>query len=62
MRLYRQEAAGHLGLDLSCASAVIRDYGNAGSIAAQLLHEIGVRIIAVSHSRGGAFNPRSIDP
>jgi glutamate dehydrogenase len=49
-------------LDLSCASAVIRDYGNAGSIAAQLLHEIGVRIIAVSHSRGGAFNPRSIDP
>jgi glutamate dehydrogenase (NAD(P)+) len=57
-----QEAAGHLGLDLSHASAVIQGYGNAGSIAAQLLHEIGVRIIAVSDSRGGAFNPRGIDP
>jgi glutamate dehydrogenase (NAD(P)+) len=27
-----------------------------------LLGEIGVRIIAVSDSRGGAFNPRGIDP
>ncbi|MFI5338927.1 MAG: Glu/Leu/Phe/Val dehydrogenase [Candidatus Methylomirabilales bacterium] len=57
-----QEAAAHLGLDLGRATAVIQGYGNAGSIAAQLLHEIGVRIIAVSDSRGGAFNKGGIDP
>ncbi|MBI4736429.1 MAG: Glu/Leu/Phe/Val dehydrogenase [candidate division NC10 bacterium] len=57
-----QEAARELGLDLSRATAVIQGYGNAGSIAAMLLHELGVRIIAVSDSRGGAFNPKGIDP
>ncbi len=57
-----QQAAAHLALDLGRATAVIQGYGNAGSIAAQLLHEIGVRIIAVSDSRGGAFNKGGIDP
>jgi glutamate dehydrogenase (NAD(P)+) len=57
-----QEAARHLGMDLGKATAVVQGYGNAGSIAAMLLGEIGVRIIAVSDSRGGAFNPRGIDP
>ena len=57
-----QEAAQELDLDLSRATAVIQGYGNAGSIAAMLLHELGVRIIAVSDSRGGAFNPKGMDP
>ena len=57
-----QEAARELGLDLSRATAVVQGYGNAGSIAAVLLQELGVRVIAVSDSRGGAFNPKGIDP
>lgn len=57
-----QEAAARLGLELSRATAVVQGYGNAGSIAAMLLHELGVRILAVSDSRGGAFNPKGIDP
>ncbi len=57
-----EEAARELGLDLGRATAAIQGYGNAGSIVAQLLHEVGVRIIAVSDSRGGAFNPRGIEP
>ena len=57
-----QEAARHLGMGLDGATAVVQGYGNAGSIAAMLLSELGVRIIAVSDSRGGAFNPRGIDP
>jgi len=57
-----QEAARHLGIVLNGVTAVVQGYGNAGSIAAMLLGEIGVRIIAVSDSRGGAFNPRGIDP
>ncbi len=57
-----QEAAQELGVNLSRATAVVQGYGNAGSIAAALLHELGVRIIAVSDSRGGVFNPKGIDP
>ena len=57
-----QEAARHLGIALNGVTAVVQGYGNAGSIAAMLLGEIGVRIIAVSDSRGGAFNPRGVDP
>jgi glutamate dehydrogenase (NAD(P)+) len=59
-----QEAARELGLDLSRSTAVIQGYGNAGSIAAMLLHELGIgmRIIAVSDSRGGIFNPKGLDP
>ncbi len=57
-----QEAARELGVNLSRAAAVVQGYGNAGSIAANLLHAIGVRMIGVSDSRGGAFNPKGIDP
>jgi len=59
-----QEAARELGLDLGRATAVVQGYGNAGSVAAMLLHELGIgtRIIAVSDSRGGVFNPRGLDP
>ena len=44
------------------ATAVIQGYGNAGSISAKLLHEQGYKIIAVSDSKGGAYNPQGIDP
>jgi len=57
-----QDAAQHLGVDLCRATAAVQGYGNAGSIAAMLLGALGVRIIAVSDSRGGTFNPRGIDP
>jgi glutamate dehydrogenase (NAD(P)+) len=56
-----QEAAREMGLDLSRATAVVQGYGNAGSIAAMLMQELGVRVIAVSDSRGAAFNPQGID-
>ncbi len=44
------------------ATAVIQGYGNAGSISAKLLNEQGYKIIAVSDSKGGAYNPQGIDP
>jgi glutamate dehydrogenase (NAD(P)+) len=34
----------------------VQGFGNAGAIAAQLFHEAGARIIAVSDSRGGVVN------
>jgi glutamate dehydrogenase len=57
-----EEAAKKLGIDLKTATAVIQGYGNAGSIAAYLLHDLGVKVIAVSDSRGGILNTQGFDP
>jgi glutamate dehydrogenase (NAD(P)+) len=57
-----RRAAKHLDLDLGGATAVVQGYGNAGSFAAKFLHEDGVRVIAVSDSQGGIYNPKGLDP
>jgi glutamate dehydrogenase (NAD(P)+) len=57
-----REAARELGLSLEGAKVAIQGYGNAGSIAAHLLHDMGASIIAVSDSKGGIYNPGGIDP
>jgi glutamate dehydrogenase (NAD(P)+) len=57
-----REAARELGLDLSKARFAIQGYGNAGSFAASLASELfGAKIVAVSDSRGGIFDPDGID-
>ncbi len=55
-------AAKHTGLDLSNARVAIQGYGNAGSIAAQLLSEQGAKVIAVSDSKGGIYSEAGVDP
>jgi len=57
-----REAARRLGMPLEGATVVVQGYGNVGSIAAYLLHDIGCRVIAVSDSRGGIHNPKGLDP
>jgi len=57
-----REAAKKLGIPLKGARVVVQGYGNAGSIAARLIHELGAKVIAVSDSRGGAFDPDGLDP
>jgi len=44
------------------ARVAVQGYGNAGAIAAQLFHEVGARIVAVSDSRGGIRNGAGLDP
>jgi glutamate dehydrogenase (NAD(P)+) len=44
------------------AKLVVQGFGNAGSIAAELFHEAGALIIAVSDSRGGIFCEGGINP
>ncbi|GAI54774.1 unnamed protein product, partial [marine sediment metagenome] len=57
------EAAKHLNIDLSKATVAIQGYGNAGSNAAILLHDmVGSKIIAVSDSKGGIYNQQGLDP
>jgi glutamate dehydrogenase (NAD(P)+) len=55
------EAATHLGIDLKQATAVVQGFGNAGSIAAQLMVEEGARILAVSDSTGGIYSAGGLD-
>jgi glutamate dehydrogenase (NAD(P)+) len=51
------------GLDsVKGATVVVQGYGNAGAIAANLFHEQGAIIIAVSDSRGGIYSPDGLDP
>ncbi len=44
------------------ATVVIQGFGNAGSIAAQLFHEAGAKIVAVSDSKGGISREEGLDP
>ena len=48
--------------DVRGARVAIQGFGNAGSIAAELFHAAGTRIVAVSDSQGGACRPEGIDP
>lgn len=57
-----REAAKKLGIPMEGSRAVVQGYGNAGSIASTLLHEMGAKVIAVSDSRGGILNPEGLDP
>ncbi|MEW6230303.1 MAG: Glu/Leu/Phe/Val dehydrogenase, partial [Bacillota bacterium] len=57
-----RQAAAHLGIPMDRLRVAIQGYGNAGSIAAALLHADGCKIIAVSDSKGGIYSDRGIDP
>jgi glutamate dehydrogenase (NAD(P)+) len=57
-----QQATRQLHLHLDEARVAIQGYGNAGSIAAQLLAAEGSTIVAVSDSSGGIHNPSGLDP
>lgn len=54
-------ACEHLGLSIKGATVVVQGFGNAGSIAAQLLHEAGAKVIAVNDSTAGVYNPKGLD-
>lgn len=56
-----REAAKLLNMDLPCCTAVIQGYGNVGYYAAELLEELGVKIVGVSSSKGGIFNSKGLD-
>jgi glutamate dehydrogenase (NAD(P)+) len=56
-----REAAPRLGLTPSSTTAVIQGFGNVGSWAARILHQLGVRIIGVSNADGAIHSDDGID-
>lgn len=59
-----REAAKALNLNARDATYAIQGFGNAGQYGATLMPEIlgAKKLLAVSDSRGGVYNPEGIDP
>ena len=53
--------APKFGLDRGAATVAIQGVGNAGSVLARLLFEAGYRVVAVSDSKGGVYDPKGLD-
>ncbi|MHA2315652.1 MAG: Glu/Leu/Phe/Val family dehydrogenase [Candidatus Hermodarchaeia archaeon] len=56
------EAAKYLGMKLRDATVAVQGFGKVGWNAARFLHDQGCKIIALSDSRGGIYNPKGINP
>ena len=54
-------AAKHLGINIKEASVVVQGCGNVGAVAAELLAKEGFRIVAISDSKGGVYNPKGLN-
>jgi len=57
-----KEAFKYLGMELEGARVAVQGFGKVGSVSAYLLHDEGCRIVAVSDSKGGIYNPKGLDP
>ncbi|HEX9633185.1 MAG TPA: Glu/Leu/Phe/Val dehydrogenase [Gemmatimonadales bacterium] len=55
-----KEALRHLGLPLRGTKVAVQGFGNVGSVAAQLLEQEGLTIVAVSDKSGAVYNPNGI--
>lgn len=55
-------ALERIGLRAAHCRFAVQGYGNAGSVAARGLCAAGLRLVAVSDSRGAIFDSRGIDP
>jgi glutamate dehydrogenase (NAD(P)+) len=54
-------AAEEMKLPIRGARVAIQGFGNAGAIAAELLHDEGARVVAVSDRQGAAYDERGLD-
>ena len=60
--LTAREAFDYLDRDIEGASVAVQGYGNAGWIAAKLIHQLGADIVSVSDSSGAIYNEEGFDP
>jgi len=50
------------GVDHRGATVAVQGFGKVGGLAAQYLHDAGCNVVAVSDVRGGAHNPKGLNP
>jgi len=56
-----REAARHRGLDIRNATVAVQGFGNVGSVSAELISQLGARIVAVTDWKGGVYNKQGLD-
>jgi len=54
-------AVEHLGLDPNGLTAAIEGFGNVGTFTMKFLNEMGVKVVAVSDSRGTIYDENGLD-
>lgn len=57
-----REGLKRVGANLDGIRVAVQGFGNVGSVAARLVHEMGMSVVAVSDSLGGIYNPHGLDP
>ncbi len=55
------EACRRLGIDPHNSTVAVQGFGNMGSVSAELLHQQGFKVVAVSDVFGGIHNPEGFD-
>ncbi len=56
-----REAAKALNMGIKGLRVAVEGFGNVGSYAAMYLHEWGAKVVAVSDSKGGVYNPEGLN-
>jgi glutamate dehydrogenase (NAD(P)+) len=56
-----KEALRELGLPLAGTRVAVQGFGNVGSVAARLLAEQGLSVVAIGDKTGGIYNAKGID-
>jgi glutamate dehydrogenase len=56
-----REAAKRLGIGLKKARVVVQVFGNVGYYLAKYISELGCKIIGISDSKGGIYNPDGLN-
>jgi glutamate dehydrogenase/leucine dehydrogenase len=56
-----REVFDYLGRNVEDATVAVQGYGNAGSVAAKLIEDLGASVVAVSDSSGAIYDPDGID-
>ena len=54
-------AADEMGIPIKDARVAIQGFGNAGAIAAEILHAAGARVVGVADRQGAAYDERGLD-
>lgn len=57
-----REATRRVGMKMKGATMAVQGYGNVGGNAAKIAHDMGVKVVGVSDSRGGIYSPKGLDP
>ncbi len=56
-----REVLKYMEMDPEDVTAVIQGYGKLGHVVADRYTEMGIKVIAVSDSKGGIYNPKGLD-